>query len=180
MSKFYEKLKVHGYLRIRVLDGITGREIRRIEKPNLVCVGAKTAMAKLLAPSSEDDQDFNQLWSIGAGDDNTAPTVADTDLKGTKTFRKVCDSRDANAGGVQGLVEVQTTFAVGEGNVLSAGEYFEECALFSRGDSDTLPSGGTGGMTTDSLMYARQLHAPIHKDNTIALEYTWRFQITTS
>lgn len=179
MTKFQEKVRLRGYLRVRVLDGKTGREIRRIEKPNLVCVGAKTAMAKLLVPASEDDQDYNQIWSIGSGNDNTPPTVSDTDLLGAKTFRKVCDSRTYNVGGVQGLVEVQVTYGVSEGNVLASGEYFEEVALFSRGDSDTLPGGGTGGKTTDSLMYARQLHAPIHKDSSIALEYTWRFQITT-
>lgn len=180
MTKFLEKVKVSGYLRIRVLDGKTGREIRRIERPNLVCVGAKTAIAKLLVPASEDDQDYNQIWAIGSGNDNTAPTVSDTDLKGAKVYRKVCDSRTYNVGGVQGLVEVQVTYGVGEGNVLSTGEYFEECALFSRGNSDSLPSGGMGGMTPGSVMYARQLHAPIHKDNTIALEYTWRFQVTTA
>jgi len=180
MTKFHEKVKLHGYLRIRVLDGKTGKEIRRIEKPNLVCVGAKTAIAKLLVPATQDDKDYNQIWSIGSGDDNTPPSVSDTDLIGSKTFRKVCDSRTYNAGGVQGLVEVVVTYGVSEGNVLSSGEYFEECGLFSRGNSDTLPGGGTGGMTTGSLMYARQLHAPIHKDNTIALEYTWRFQVTTA
>lgn len=178
MTNLFEKVRVRGYVRVRVLDGKTGREIQRIERPNLVCVGAKTAIAKLLVPASEEDQDYNQIWTIGSGNDNTAPTVSDTDLKGTKVFRKVCDSRIYNV--VQGLVEVQTTYGVNEGNVLSAGEYFEECALFSRGNSDTLPSGGTGGMTSGSLMYARQLHAPIHKDNTIALEYTWRFQVTTA
>lgn len=180
MTKLYEKAKVQGFLRIRVLDGKSGKELRRIEKPNLVCQGAKEAMATLLVPSSEDDQDFNQLWSIGSGNGTATPSVTDTDLQGAKTFRKVLDSRVYNVGGVLGLVEVQVTYGTSEGNVLSAGEYFEECGLFSRGNSDTLPSGGTGGKTTSSLMYARQLHSPIHKDNTIALEYTWRFQITTA
>ncbi len=179
MPKLLEKVKVAGYLRIRVIDGKTGREIRRIERPNLVCVGAKTALAKLMVPASSNDQDYNQLWAIGSGNDNTPPTVSDTDLSGAKTFRKVCDSR-SYSGAIAGLVEVTVTYGTSEGNVLSAGEFFEECALFSRGDSDTLPSAGLGGMTTDSVMYARQLHAPVHKDNTIALEYTWRFQVTTA
>jgi len=184
MTRLNEKLKVRGFLCIRVLDGKTGKELQRIEKDNLVCVGAKTAIAKLLVPDLATPQEYNQLWTVGSGNDNTAPTVSDTDLKGAKTYRQAADPGDKtyNVGGVPGLVEVVVTYAVGDGNVLAAGEYFEECGLFSRGNSDILPGSpaGEGGMTPGSLMYARQLHAPIHKDNTIALEYTWRFQITTA
>lgn len=177
MTQMISRVILRGYVTIRVLDGKSGRELYRLEDHNLVCEGAQTAMAKLLAPASQAEQDANQLWSIGAGDSTTAPTVSDTDLVGTKTYRKVCDSVTSNAGGVPGLVEAVVTFTAGEGNVLSTGEYFTEVGLFSRGDSDTVPP---SAKQTGAELYSRQLHAPIHKDGTIALEYTWRYEIALS
>lgn len=167
-----EKVKVSGHVTIRGLDAKTGKERFRIETPNTVCVGAKEAIANLLMGT---DADKHQIWSIACGNGTTAPTVADTDLEGPKIYRapRACESRVPNVGGVKGLIEVQLTILSSEGNILATGEYFTEVALFSRGDNDD-PNTATG-----KLMYARQLHAQIFKDASLALEYTWRFQVTT-
>jgi len=165
-----EIFKITGRLIIRVLDGPSGREIERIDIKNLVVNGAKEAIAALLTNSNVDR---HQIWAIGAGDGTDTPTVADTDLKGTKTYKKKYTSR---SGSVDGLVEIQTTFGTTEGNVLGAGEYFTEAALFTRGDADWNES----PPAANSGMVSRQLHAAIHKDVSISLEYTWRFQVVTA
>lgn len=165
-----ETFKIVGRLTIRVLDAMNGHEIRRIDIKNLVVNGAKEAIAALLTNSNVDR---HQIWAIGAGDGTDTPTVADTDLKGTKTYKKKYTSRTGTTGG---LVEIQTTFTTTEGNVLGTGEYFTEAGLFTRGDADwnySPPAANSG-------MIARQLHAPIHKDSSISLEYTWRFQVVTA
>lgn len=167
--KIKETFKIHGHLRIRAIEAATGRVLQVVDKPNLVVNGTKAVLVKLL---DNVDTTENQLWAIGAGDSNTSPSVTDTDLLGTKTVKKKYDSRTTVP--ASGQIELEMTLGTAEGNVLGTGEYFEEAGLFSRGDNDD-PE-----LATTATMMCRQLHAPIHKDNTISLEYTWRLQVAIS
>lgn len=167
-----DTFKIVGRLTIRVLEGDGGRELDCIDIKNLVVNGSKQAIAELLVNSNVNR---HQVWAIGAGDGTSTPTVADTGLEGTKTFKKKYTSRTGSSGG---LVEIQTTFTTTEGNVLATGEYFTEAALFTRGDVDW--DAAPTETPVNSGMLARQLHAPIHKDSSISLEYTWRFQLVTA
>jgi hypothetical protein len=161
-------LSLKGHIRIRVLDAKTGTELYREEKSNLVCVGARQAVTRLISQqTTPDDYDETKLWAIYAGTGNTAPDVNDTDLD-TVVFKKACDQPfSVNLG--TGEVEVQMTIESGEGN----GYTYQEAGLFSRGDNDDPNAGGISGV----LMYARQLHGQIEKTSSISIEYTWRFQI---
>jgi hypothetical protein len=167
-----DTIKLAGHVVIRVLDAKTGRELRRISTKNLVTSLAKNVMAALLC---NDNTIRHQLWGIGSGNSNTAPTVGDTVLLGAKQFKKKYTSRTFTEAGV---VTLQTTYTMTEGNVLSEGEDFTESALFTRGDTawTTIPIGASANMT----MISRQLHAPVHKDISNLLQIIWTFQIMTS
>jgi len=169
--KIVEKPLITGHLIIKVIDGKSGNELWRVDKPNLVVNGTKAVLTRLLNYTNPEQ---NQLWAIGAGDSNTSPSVTDTDLQGTKTVKKKYDSRTIDESA--GYIELEMVLGTGEGNVLATGEYFEEAGLFTRGDLDDPEAPGLTGET----MMCRQLHAPIHKDNTISLEYTWRLQVAIS
>lgn len=167
-----EKTILSGHLTIRVFDW-RGNMIRVIETPNVVTNGAKAAIAKLLVPASSADQDDNQFWYLEAGDGTAAAAATDVALAGTKKYAKAFGTKTYNVGSVDGLVECVVTFSTSEGNVLAVGEYFTEAGLWSRGD-DGVDFAASVGKT----MCARQVHAQIHKDSSISLEYTWRFQLT--
>ena len=162
---------LYGHLTVRVLDR-NGVELMKYETPNVVTDGAKAAIAKLLVPASATDSEENQFWYLKTANGTTTPDVTDTDVSGAKTAAKAFDTRTYNVGAVDGLVECVVTFGLSEGNVLSVGEYFTEAGLFTRGDDDD------PALTTGDLMCAHQLHAQVHKDSSIQLEYTWRFQLT--
>lgn len=178
--KFMDSIKMRGFLRIRVRDAKSHRVLRVIEIPNTVCRGTRVALETLvtqLTPAT--DTDYNKLWSIWAGDDATPPVNTQLQLVSVagNWFRKVFDPGSVlvNVGGVEGLIQVSMTMEAAEGVV---GRQYCEVGLFSRGDDDdpTLVAPGVGA--ANAKMYARQIHAPIEKDGTIAIEYTWRFQFT--
>lgn len=163
-----------GHMRVRVLDAETGEELYLEEKPNLVCVGAKKAVTRLIsqasvqgAPPTDDDFLNTKIWAIYAGTGNTPPTVGDTELD-VVGFKKECD-QPFSVDLTNGEVECQMTIESGEGN----GNTYREAGLFSRGSEVDPNEPGI----TDVLMYARQLHGQIEKTSSISIEYTWRFQI---
>lgn len=172
--QFTDLVGLKGHMRVRVLDAKTGRELRCEEKPNLVCVGAKKAVTRLISQASvqggsptDDDFLHTKLWAIYAGTGNTAPTVSDTGLD-VVAFKKACD-QPFSVDLTGGEVECQMTVESGEGN----GNTYQEAGLFSRGNYDDPNTVGIA----DVLMYARQLHGQIEKTSSISIEYTWRFQI---
>lgn len=169
-----EKVKITGHLTIRVIDGKTGVEKKKIETPNLVVNGTRATLASLLCNTNVDKL---QVWGIGIGISNTVPAVSQTDLQcaAGKMFKKKYD--ESGRGFTEdGHLEIQVTVNTDEaGN--SEGEYYCEAGLFTRGDAEWSK---TPDPTTGATMLARQLHAPIHKDGTISLEYTWRLQIAVS
>jgi len=169
-----EKVKITGHLIIRVLDGKTRNEKRRIETPNLVVNGTKTALVSMLCNTNCDKL---QAWGIGVGTDNTPPAVSHTDLQcaAGKMFKKKYDTSGRNFT-EDGHLELQMTVTTDEG-IQAVGDYYCEAGLFTRGDAEWAK---TPDPMTGSKMLARQLHAPIHKDGTISLEYTWRLQIAIS
>ena len=162
---------MQGRLIVRVLD-LDGNELSVYETPNVITDGAKAIITKLLVPASSADQDDNQIWYLKAGDGTTTPDATDTDVAGSNTYAKPFDTMVYNSGGTDGLIECTVTFGTGEGNVLAVGEYFTEAGLFTRG-STTDPV-----TTAGSTMCARQLHAQVHKDSSIQLQYTWLIQFT--
>ena len=172
--QFTDLLELKGHMRVRVLDAESGKELYREEKRNLICVGAKKAVTRLVsqasvqgAPPTDDDFLHTKIWAIYAGTGATPPTVNDTDLD-TVGFKKACD-QPFSVDLTNGEVECQMTIESGEGN----GNTYREAGLFSRGDADDPNTGGIA----DVLMYARQLHGQIEKTSSISIEYTWRFQI---
>lgn len=169
-----EKVKITGHLTIRVIDGKTGAEKKKIETPNLVVNGARTALVSLLCNT---DVDNYQVWGIGIGISNTAPAVSQTDLQcaAGKMFKKKYDVSGRSFIS-DGHLELKVTVNTDEaGN--ADGEYYTEAGLFTRGE---VAWSKTPDTITNATMLARQLHAPIHKDGTISLEYTWRLQIAVS
>ena len=167
--KLTSGIRLKGHLTIRVLDGRTGRERERIEILNTVCAGAELALERLLAQRTGlDDPTEERFWAIYCGTDNTPPTHADVAL-GAVEYKEACDQpMSISYGGVPGLLVCQMTMGVGEGN---GGFIFNEAGLFTRGDLDDPAT------TTGALMIARQIHSGIEKDASIAVEYTWRFQV---
>lgn len=165
-----EKTGFSGHLTVRVLDK-NGKELRVLSAPNVVTNGAKAALAKLLVPATEPDQDDNQFWWLQAGDGSTTPDVTDVALAGSNTYAKDFDTKTYNAYSTDGLVECVVTFGTSEGN----GNTYQEAGLWTRGDDGTA---GNFATSAGKTMCARQLHASIAKTSSIQLEYTWRFQLT--
>jgi len=162
-----EKLGFKGEFTIRVRDAKTGEVLREIRKSNLVCVGARNAVIKLISQQTlPDDYSFNKIWAIYSGTGTTPPTTLDTALE-SAAFKKACD-QPFTVNLSSGWVEVQMTMESGDGN----GYAYTEMGLFSRGDNDD-PT-----LTAGASMYARQVHGAIEKTSSLSIEYTWRFQVT--
>jgi hypothetical protein len=171
-----DKFNISGHLTIRVVDGKSGHIKQVVETPNLIVNGTKEILAAMLC---HEYYDRYQLWGIGAGISTAAPAASQADLQGDagKRYKKMyyVGGREYSS---EGLVTMRMTMGVDEGNLLSAGDYYAEAGLFTRGDVDWAEF--PPDTITNSKMLARQLHAPIHKDATISLEYTWRIQIAIS
>lgn len=170
------KFHVFGHLTIRVVDGRSGKTKQLIETPNLIVNGTKDVLCGLLC---HENFDRYQLWGIGAGISGDTAVVSQTDLQGAenKRFKKKYDT-GGRTYGESGLIILKMVMGLNEGNILSTDDYYMEAGLFSRGDVDWEYS--PPDTITNSKMLARQLHAPIHKNETISLEYTWRIQIAIS
>jgi hypothetical protein len=169
-----DTISLVGHVTIQVLDGVTGRELRRVSTKNLVVNGAKNVIATQLCSGTFSTS--YRIHGIGAGNSTAAPSLLDTDLIGAKTFKKKYSSRTFTS---DGIITLEVTFGTSEGNVLGAGEYFTEAGLFVRGGAEwtaippeTAPS--------YMVMLARQVHAPVPKTVSNSLKYTWTLSILPS
>lgn len=181
MSRMFDSVKVRGFLGIKVKD-LNGNVIRNIQIPNTVCRGARAALEALCLQQNAGEEDYNKVWSIWAGDDNTAPANTQLTLVSAPAnwFRKAVDPAQTvyDVGGVEGLFEVVMTMEAAEGTI---GRQYCECGLFARGDDDdptAVDPWAGGAVATEAKMFARQIHPIIEKDGAISIEYTWRFQFT--
>ena len=162
-------IRVKGHLLIKVLDAKSGRELDRVDKPNLVCKNSKVAITQLLAQRPADNPSYDKMWAIYVGDSNTAPTTDQIALQGTVVAKKAVDQPiEIISPSDSGIIEVEMTLLSGEAN----GSTLREAALYTRGDNDDPTS------TSGALMLARQVHADVTKTSGIVLSYTWRYQIT--
>lgn len=178
MSRLFDSVKVRGFLGIKVKN-LDGKVIRNIQIPNTVCVGTPVALQALCLQLNASEELYNKVWSIWAGDDNTAPVNTQQTLVAVPAnlFKKVVNpaSTTYNVGGVSGLFEVVMTMEALEG--IPTRQYCE-VGLFTRGDDPDPTLVTPGLLATNAKMLARQIHPIIEKDNTISIEYTWRFQFT--
>jgi len=166
--QFVDNVKLKGHVCVRVLDAVSGAELYREEKSNLVCIGARQAITRLISQATTpDDYEETKIWAIYAGTGSTSPDVNDTTLD-VVAFKKACD-QPFSVNLSTGEIECQMTIESGEGN----GYTYQEIGLFSRGNNDDPTAVGITGV----LMYARQLHGQLEKTSSISIEYTWRFQI---
>jgi hypothetical protein len=184
--KMLDTLRFEGHLTIRVLDAVTRKAKLTYELPNVICVGMLEAVERLMTFYDEipADGDYgtvakeNRLWAIYTGDDNTAPSYADTAL-GNLLFKKTCDAIAAatpmqiDVGGTKGLMEVQMTMESDEGGG-APNPVYKEAGLYSRGDKDAVAD------TSGARLLARRIHPNIEKDSSIAIEYTWRVRLTAA
>jgi len=162
-------VKLQGELRICVRDVVFNRIIRRFRFPNLVCRGAKTALAKLMSQDTVPaDYEQNKIWAIYAGTGTTDPLTTDDTLK-TPVFKKVCTHPYTVNSPVPGIVTVEMTMETGEGN----GSTYTEAGLCSRG---TLADPNDPAIT-GVLLYARRVHAGITKVLGMTIEYQWSLQV---
>jgi hypothetical protein len=174
-----DKCYTKGALRIRVLDARDRRVLRTINTPNQVCIGALDALQRTFTQLTPADNDADEckLFSIWAGDGTTTPTAADLTLA-SEQFRKEFDAGTLvkNVGSVVGLIQAQMTMDKLEGGTYT----YSEAGLFTQGPVATPIASQTPGIGAgNARMVARQVHAQIQKSSSIAIEYTWRFQILT-
>lgn len=168
----HDSAKLKGFLKIQVFDAKTGEELRAIEKPNLVCVGALEAMERLMAlrgAPHNDDADDERIFSIHVGDSDVTPVTSQTDLQGASTFKKaVTQPISIDVEGTTGFIQCTMTLESGEANGIT----IRECGLFSKGTD-------AGGMGAGVRMYARQVHGTIEKTSQIRVAYKWNYQVTS-
>jgi len=166
-----DSVYVKGYLKIEVFDAKSGRFLYNVaDKPNLICKNTKISLTSLLDQSGG-NLEYYRLWSIYVGDDNTAPATTQTALVGSNQFGKttllsIIPPADS------GIIEVEMTLASGEHN----NEYLRECALYTRGNTDSIIYPVSAG-NTDAKMLARQIHGDVYKTSGITVKYTWRYRI---
>lgn len=173
MTNIVSSVKIQGFLQVRVHDAKTGALVYREDKPNLICVGSRKAMAKLAAQrSTVDEPTYDKIWAIYAGDSSTTPVSSQTWLQGTNITKKaVTQPVTIVTSDDSGIVEVTSTFGTSDHN----NWYIREVGLFTRGDNDD-PTLADEDLVT---MLARQIHGKIYKTSAISVSYTWRYQFTT-
>lgn len=168
--EFNDSIGLQGHLTIQVFDAKSGKETRRIEKPNLICINSRLALTRLLSKATSDWSDYYRIWSIYVGDDNTAPSTGQTDLVGSNKFGKAVVQDVTIIAPTSGILEMEMTLTSGDHNE----KWLKECGLFTRGSADAVPV----PVGPQAVMLARQVHGEIYKTSGIAVKYTWRYQIT--
>jgi len=173
MKSMKDALTLRGFVEIIIKDR-DGKVLKTMRDHNQVCVGALEAAEKLFSQATTpDDYEFNKMWGIYCGTDNTPAAAADTGL-GTLVFAKQCSSISTSVGGTLGLMEAEMTMGNAEGN----GNTFCEVGLYTRGNAD-IPA-APPLINPNALMLARQVHGSIAKTAAIAIVYKWRYQFLTA
>jgi len=165
----------------------TPKRILRIRKKNQITNDGRTALLSLLgtgepgtppetSTSSPTTADLvrreNQVWSISVGTNPTAPTVSDTIATLTEvwnspfTFPAECAIVATPPNSF--YLSISKTLAVGDANE----ETLTEAGILTRGNNDTPAS------STTKALYARQIHSPILKTDTMTIQYDWQLGIT--
>lgn len=174
MTSIVSSLKIQGFLQVRVHDVTTGALVYKEDKPNLICIGSREAMAKLASQRPGDTAEYEKLWAIYAGDDGTAPASNQTWLLAAVdhiTKKAVTQPVEIVTSDDSGIVQVTTTLVSGDHNNM----YIREVGLFTRGDDDDPTLADESKVT----MLARQIHGEIYKTSAISVSYTWRYQFTS-
>lgn len=170
MTELISQVKMQGFLKIVAREVATGRIVFAEEKPNMVVVGTKGVLARLLTQLAGNPVNYDRIWGIYVGDSNLAPTTSQTALQGTHVTKKAINQPMTIVSPAEssGIVEAEATLGASD----HVDQYIREVGLFSRGNNND-PS-----VTTGAQMMARQIHGEIYKTAAITVTYTWRFQIT--
>lgn len=166
----HSAFSIKGHITVEARDVKTGELVFREAKQNTIVNGVKTIVERLMQQSVGTYADYNKVWALYVGDDNTVPNVTQTSLV-NEVFAKAYDRFDINVGGVSGLMELEMNLLSGEAN----GNTLREVAIYTRGDHDD-PASATPGTPT---MVARQVHGDLAKSAGITIKYIWGLQITT-
>jgi len=169
-NSFSDTVQVQGAIKIEVFDAKTGKFLYcATDKPNLVCINTRLALTNLLDQSGG-NLDYERIWSIYVGDDNTPPTTVDTALIGANQFGKVVVQPVTIIGlPTSGIIEVEMTLAAGDHN----NQYLRECGLYTQGSA----AGATVPPNVNAHMLARQIHGEVYKTAGITVKYNWRYRI---
>jgi len=170
MVAIISRVKPQGFLKIVARDVRTGRVVFREEKPNLVTIGTKGIIARLLTQLPGNAVENDRIWAIHIGNSNAPAVTNQTGLQGTVITKKAINQPmtiDSPAE-TSGIVEAEVTFDTTD----HVGESICEVGLYSRG------SDGSNLNNSYAKMLARQVHGEVIKTSNITITYTWRFQIT--
>lgn len=169
---FDKKIPMRGDITIRVLDGVTGKELKKIEIRNKITFLAADDLVELIAQRATDAAPANnKIHSMRMGTANTAASRSDTNLGVPILGFILADINKVTS--LPGQIQFTATMDTATGN----GNTFRECGLFTKGS-------GTGAMDAPGLtgtsprLFARQTHPDLVKTSAISLQYSWTISFT--
>jgi hypothetical protein len=173
-SPWSDRTCLYGRFGMTVYDVKDGQKkvVRRIQKKNQVVNDGRRVMLELLcqmdAGSLTTEQ--NQIWSLGVGTVGTPPQITDTGLL-TQVWAEQfalaeCVIASCPPFEIQIYKTLPTTPCSANGHIL------REAGVFTRGDNDD------PYVALNRRLYARQIHPPIEKVDTMMIVYDWRLGIT--
>lgn len=145
-----EKLNLYGILTTTVTNHTTGEVTRHSSRNKLT----DYFIARLIEGVTSSDPDDDFIIKIGVGDDDTEPTAADTGL--SNEFIKNLNNLDT---GTAGKIVADFVIQTGDANGLVIAEY----GLYTNGEN----------------LVARNVKAPISKNDSISIQGTWEINFTS-
>ena len=172
---FKSDIKLRGDLAITRRDACTGAILNFWERKNVITYGGMDILVKLMAPNSAFGsaiQSESQIRSMRFGTNNTQPQRTDTTLAneafaaGSPVRVELADGQ--RIVGAAGTVEYVATLSAAMGNDV----VYREAGLFTRG-TDNSPI-----LTSNAILFARQVFPDQPKTSAVELEFRWRTTIT--
>jgi hypothetical protein len=166
---------LYGHLTVTVYDvkGGKRRRLMRIAKKNQITNLGREAVLACLAQDPfgtvlQANPIYNQIWALAVGSNATPPSIGDVSLYAELPPRRVL----AVPAEREYIIVPPTIFEIHIHKEIPAGELtsstLAEAGLYTRGsDPDPL-------LTTNSILYARQIHPAFVKGAAMAVEYDWR------
>ncbi len=171
-----DPLLLYGQFQVAVYDVKTGERKFRYAHTNQITDAGRDCVVDLLGQYSggttyQQNPDYNQIWSLGVGTDNTPATRFDTSL-GAQTWIGAL-----NLVSGERRVDNDPVFEVVINKTLPPGavpDYtmLTEAGLFTRGNHDD-PT-----IANFMRLYARQVHPTVEIIGTLTVVYDWRLGVT--
>lgn len=175
--------QLYGRFGMRVYDVKSGQKklVLQITKKNQITGDGRLVVLELLRQTlltvPQQFPNYNQLWSLSAGESNIPAAITDTGLYTPVWTSAFVNDAEIYVQTIPSL-EIVVSKEMPETDAIGANLY--EAGLFTRGSLDDpatlIPP--TWETIPWRRLYARQTHPLVIKTNTMSIEYDWRIGVT--